>query len=180
MAETTDQTRLSLRTVPWIARLVALFFAMLTAMLLYLPAGILDGAIRSGNWRLTDFGSAFFFGAIVSTFLFPSLLLIALMFFGLPAILMNHIALWLRCNFWGFVAAGISAAIIGFVIWSMSAHGFSNVIRETASHTRYWDDWSLAAPIRRSWIAAVVCGGGGAAVAWCVMWASQRRSLENP
>jgi len=109
-------TTLSLESVTWTNRILAVALALLVAIILIGPVSLLVEAVESGEVRaLRGAPEAFGFFSLL-LLLSPPLLVAVAVCWGVPALLITHIALWQRCGLLTFILAGAAIGIVGFVI----------------------------------------------------------------
>ncbi len=167
--------RLSLDTVWWPNRLVALVIALFVAIVLIPPSmeirnWMLDGVPLTPQKLVRDLMD----GATASIAFFPFFLTVAAKGWGLPGLLMFHIALRRRANFIGFIVSGILAGILGAIIVAVFRdHGPNEYGYGTYFELYYLRPMYRA--VRLQTLVVSICGGGGAAVAWCYMWLVRKR-----
>jgi hypothetical protein len=117
---------LSLRTVPLTHRLLAMLLALVTAMLLYLPANALIQGGPLGANSLANLWFAYWVGFLFIVLGFPFFFSATVLMWGLPGLIFLHVILkWLRGNFFITVLAGMLCGILGLLaldVFTSSSH----------------------------------------------------------
>lgn len=165
--------RLSLQTVSLMHRAVALVPALLTAMLLFAPAASLrrEVDIEFYTSRADQLWSDFVSGASLMVEFFPYAFWTGLLFWGLPGFVLLHFVLkWLRGSFCATVIAGALCGVLGLHFMKIALHGPAQALFQVFSDSSYLLD---------DLIVGTICGGAGAALAWCYMWLASRRRRRS-
>ena len=140
--------RLSLESISWTHRILAVAFALLVALVLLGPISLLVESVATGDLRvLMGIPAAIGFFLLFSA-LSPLLLLGVVLCWVVPALLVVHALLWLRCNLLVFMAAGAATGVLGFAMFDGAvipiAQGLWFSVAATgslAATAAYWFMW---------------------------------------
>jgi hypothetical protein len=172
-----DHNRLSLQTVRWFNPVIAVILAVTTAILVFAPSLMIHTALRTGNVpSLHALSLAFTFGVGLSIvgfgYVFPG----AAAIWGIPALIVTYVALWLRLRFVAFVIAGALTAVFGLAIIAAREQRLPDVL-DSALHNAgvLLRNPLLLTEWARLNAGPMICGAAGSAVAWGYLRLSRRR-----
>src|SRR5262249_25187566 len=160
-----DSSRLSLHTVPWVVRVFAILLTLIIGMALVFPIGMIHSAAVGGEFaRVPRLWLNTVGGMVLPFMFFYWAFPIALIFWGLPALVLNHLALRLRLNAFGFVAAGVLTGMLGLALAGLGVHALNHDPIGFFRWSRFLTVLENGAPTLG------LTGGVAGYLAWGLMW----------
>jgi hypothetical protein len=164
--------RLSLESVGWGARILGILCALVVAVFMYGPIlGVLEFVSTGDTDVLARIPTAFLMGFFLFLWfaVVPSTNAV-LLFWIVPALTLNLVALKLRSNFFGFLVAGAFTGIVGFFFL-----GVASAINSGELNTLL-DAWRL---LRRVILVSAVPAGITGAIAGAIAWRVMASQLNE-
>jgi hypothetical protein len=172
-----DNARLSVETVTWRVRVIAVFVALVLGTIAFAPIFAVTGMV----WLLIQYLTngdptllvqiqllpAILYGgpllAILGLFIVPDLAAAVLICWGIPGLVLTHAGLRLRLRFCGFLLLGAANGVLGWVLFRIATVAADNPYGAADQFAE-----QLGGILHTSWIMGPT-GAVAASVAWAVM-----------